>query len=224
MKPPNTDAFTPGRRYRLELRNFSGEVIAPCLYWTIPGDGSLLSAAWSAQTAAPTTRVAWDFEYVPAFLCATGAPETGGPAGGSGTVLPVVFAFNNSVELSFDHGKYSFGTPRSYGTRDTLYLMQAATVQSGAATVGVGIAGQAAVVAASAASTMLSFPVALQLNLGFAAATPGTILDLSAVQQATVIEYPENISALYVTCGKDGQLLVSPHAAPAGRRQDGVDA
>jgi hypothetical protein len=207
-----TDDFTLRLSYRIEIRNETDGVITPCLYWTVPHDTSLQSVAWFAGAAAATTRLVREFQYVPGMFCTPALAKSGEDIVLSpGLVSRVVFAFNNSVQLSCPNGRYGFGTPRPHGSRDTLYLLQDASMAGGSASVGFSIDAHPALVTAAQAATMLAVPMALQLNVGLANVSSGAVLDLSEVQQATPIQLPQNVRVMYVTYGKDGQVALSQY-------------
>lgn len=215
--------FTLNQIYQLDIFNASDVIVSPCLYWTIPGDDSMSAVAWQSATAAHTTRLRWEFQYTPTFICAAQSPQAGEVIA-SEIWVPVPFAFNNAVQLSFSKDGYSFGTPRPYGLPGTLHLMQDASVRADSASVGIAIDDDPALVAPSKPSTMLSIPAQLQLNLGFIAAAPGTILDMSQVKKPTPIKFPENVNAMYVTIRKDLALVITQHRSPSPRIVNTVDA
>jgi len=213
-----TDDFMLRSRYRIEIRNETDGVITPCLYWTVPHDTSLQSVAWFAGAAAATTRLVREFHYVPGMFCTPALAKSGEDIVLTpGLVSRVEFPFNNSVQLSRPNGRYVFGTPGPHGARDTLYLLQDASTAGGSANVGFSIDGHPALVTEAVGSTKLAVPMALQLNIGLASIARGFVLDLSEVQQATPIQLPQNVRAMYVTFGKDGQVALSQYAPRRAR-------
>lgn len=207
-----SDAFRLNHIYRVEVKNVSKDLLSPCLFWSVPGDAALVPVAWKTAAAAPTTRLLWQFPYTPGFFMLPQALQQGQKIDESRAITRNVdFGFNNSIELSLYKKHYRFSTPHPNGTPGTLYLNESATVPDGEATVGIAIAGTPAVVTPSKSSTILSVPIALQLNLGFTTATAGTILDLRTVTSRTPINFPDNVTEMYVTCEDDGRVFATPH-------------
>jgi hypothetical protein len=214
-----TDEFTFQRRYRVEISNGASDVVTPCLYWTIAGDASMRPVAWFSGAAAPTSRLVCEFDYVPGFFCVPAPLEAAGTVTLQNALMSRVdYAFNNSVQLFYAKSKFILGTPRPYGSREMLYLLEDASIPSGNASVGIMVGGRPALVTPSEASTMLSVPMSLQLNLAMANVARGTVLASSGLPQSSAIELPQNVVAMYVVIDSQGHVSMSqypPRRAPA---------
>lgn len=207
-----------GYQYTIVFQNNSSMAAAACLYQTGAGltvPGTVHSVAWLTKTAAPTTKIVfqWSTDYY--FFWAEsgklgeGAMLTGSQMWQVGTL--------NQVTLTHASGYYTFSSQIAGADSKNFYIAQDKTIPANMAAAGLGMAGQATFAVQAQPNFTLVFNPTPSYFIAFGNYTVGQVLDPATIFNAAALVFPANIFSLAATLNADNtwtiESLASKNAA-----------
>jgi hypothetical protein len=212
-----------GTQYTLRVINNSTNFADMCVYQEDPDIGvpNVLSLAWFAKPAQPTTTVVfrWTIDY--SFVWS----ETG-------TLIPGVYFDASQVwpadpsvlgtsspskggnQIGFSHpsaGAYTFtSTPSTGAQKGSLYIKEDSNIPLKRASVGIGMSGAGTFAVQSQPNLNLTFTPHPIYYLAAGTFTQGEVLDIGSVTNPTDIRFPANVYSMTATLGEDNAWSVTP--------------
>jgi hypothetical protein len=207
-----------GYQYSVVFQNDSSMAATVCLYQTGAGltvPGTVHSVAWLTKTAAPTTKIVfqWSTDYY-FFWAETG--KLGEAAMLTGSQMWAVGTLNQ-VTLTRAAGYYTFSNQIAGPDPKNYYINQDKSIPSNMASAGLGMAGQATFAVQAQPNFTLVFNPTPSYFIAFGNYTVGQVLDPSTIINPGSLVFPPNIFSLAATLNADNtwtiESLASKNAA-----------
>ena len=187
----------PGTQYTLIFVNDSTMTGDACVYQEDPdiSEADVMSLAWFAQGAAPTTTIEFDWTTDYSFVWSqTGVLDAGVMFTASQT-WPANLSNANQVEFTKEGGIYTFQNQMAGPNDGTLSIMQDSTVVSQEASVGIGMSGSGTFVVQAQPNMTAMFTPNPQYWITFGTYIQGEVLDITTISDSALVEFgPGNYS------------------------------
>lgn len=204
---------TGGVQYSVIFVNNSNNTASACMYQQDPTIGvpDVMSLAWFAQQAAPTTNVTftWTIDY--SFVWSQTGQLRPGVMFRASQTWPADLTSTNRVTFTNNAGAYTF-TNQGPGTAGSLTVAEDRTVATNAA-VGVGMSGAGTFVAQSQPNWNLTFTPHPEYWITFGTFSPGEVMDVTSVSNSAHIQFPPNIYSMTATIDAGNNWTVQPTLA-----------
>ncbi len=213
-----------GTQYTLRVINDSTNFQDMCVYQEDPNIGvpNVLSLAWFAKPAYPTTTVMfrWTIDY--SFLWSeTGMLVPGvyfdasqtWPADPSIVTPATATTPGNQIGFTHPQGAYTFVSEEMRGAQNgSLYIVQNSDVPLKQASVGIGMSGAGTFAVQAQPNLNLTFTPHPAYYLAAGTFEQGEVLDIGSISNPVGIEFPPGIYSMTAQLNKDNTWTVSPTA------------
>jgi rhizosphere induced protein len=196
-------------QFSLTCQNNSANTGSFVIFQQLPGAvPNILSLAWFARVAAPTTRVkfAWNTDY--SFVWS----ETGELAPGvdfnASQIWPADLSRSNQVTFTNAGGIPTFTNQTAGHAPGGFTIVSDGTVPANTFGVGLGMGGAALFTAQAQPNWNMVFTPRPQYWLAFGNYMQGEVLDVEAISNAVRIDYPANIYSMAATLNQDNTWTV----------------
>jgi hypothetical protein len=210
------EAGMAGTTYQLTTVNASSDYVDLCVYQTQPdlGVANVMSLAWFAEPAWPTTTVTFEWTIDYSFVWSqTGALVPGvvfraaqvWPADPSDTVL-------DQLLFGFNQGAYTFqnGTAVDTPQLGSLYIKELSTIPLKEASVGIGMSGAGTFAVQAQPNQNLVFTPSPQYWVTAGTYEQGVVLDIEQIGNSAPITFPPGVFAMTAILNPDNTWTVSP--------------
>lgn len=201
-----------GVQYSLVFVNHSSQLGSACIYQqdpdiTIP---DVMSLAWFAKAAAPTTKVVFNWSITYDFVWS----ETGNLVPGviftASQTWPADLTSTNQVTLTQAGGAYTFQNQRPGPRQGTLYITEDGTLPANAASVGVGMSGFGTFAVSTQPNNNLTFTPHPQYWITFGNYVQGEVMDIGSVNNPAQIQFPPNVYSMTAILNADNTWTIQP--------------
>ena len=202
-----------GEEYTLIFKNQSTMVGDVCIFQHDPDMGmqDVMSVAWFAKGAAPTTRLTfrWSIDYC--FVWG----EVGKLA--SGIVFEAAQTWEadlqtlNAITLTRIHGDiYTFADQRAGAYAGNLYIYSVGTIPSGEVAVGIGMSGRPTYVTNAQPNWEWVFTPTPAYWITFGTFEPGEALDVESISRKAAIVFPDGVYSMTAILHENNTWTVTP--------------
>lgn len=202
-------------KYNLVFHNDSSQFGNLCVYQTNPDitDPNVMSLAWFAKKAYPTTRMSftWDTSYH--FVWdETGVLRPGVifDASQSWEADPKA---SNQVTFSYENGAYTFRDLGRGPRPNSLYIAEDITIPPNQASVGIGMSGSGTFVVQAQPNMNLMFAPHPKYWVTFGNYQQGQVLDITEITNKSEVLFPNGVYTMEVTLNGDNTFTVVPAKA-----------
>jgi len=199
--------------YVINFQNNSTQKGNACVFQTDPNLGvhDVLSLAWFAKSALPTTRVQfkWTIDYN--FTWSRQGVLTPGVVYEASQIWGADLSNKNAVDFTKDAAfdAYSFANQVAGPEDGNLYVYQKRNVGANECSVGIGMSGSGTFVVSSQPNMQLQFTPHPKYWIVFGSFEQGEVLDIEKVTStAQELAFPVNQYALNVTLNSDNTWTV----------------
>ncbi|MFZ5817492.1 MAG: protein rhiA [Bacillota bacterium] len=199
-------------KYSLVFKNASSQFGSLCVYQTNPdiSDPGVMSLAWFAKAAHPTTKVVFTWETEYSFVW----DETGllrpGVIFDASQAWPADPQSMNQVTFTYSAGAYTFKDVRRGPRPNSLYINQEITVPANQASVGIGMSGAGTFVVQAQPNMNLIFSPHPKYWVTFGNFIQGQVLDITEISNKAEVLFPNGIYSMDVTLNQDNTWTVLP--------------
>lgn len=211
-----------GTQYTLRVINNSTNFVDMCMYQEDPniGNPNVLSLAWFAKPAFPTTTVIfrWTVDY--SFLWSeTGELVPGAffdasqiwPADPANIAPSTPSKGGNQIGLDYKSGAYNFtSTPAGNPQTGTLYVKENDQIPLKQASVGIGMSGAGTFAVQAQPRTNLTFTPHPVYYLAAGTFAAGEVLDIGSISNPTDIRFPAGVFSMTATLNEGNDWAVVP--------------
>ncbi|WP_330984953.1 MULTISPECIES: protein rhiA [Enterobacterales] len=183
------------QQYTLKVQNNTRNVGKICVYQTLPdlNDPTVMSLAWFAKVAHPTTHVQfnWNIDY--SFIWDETGPLVPGVVFDASQVWPAGLTSNNSVTFSSQQQALTFTNQQTAARAGTLYVHNDGTVPFDKASVGIGMSGAGTFAKPAQPNMTFSFTPHPEYWVTFGDYQVGEVLDIESITNAQKIVFNPNV-------------------------------
>ncbi|MCY4046382.1 MAG: hypothetical protein OXE99_15070 [Cellvibrionales bacterium] len=179
-------------QYTLTVKNNSSQSGSFCIFQEAPDTNQieLVTLAWLAKQAHPTTQLTFDWKVDYNFLWTNATALEAGTQVKANQTWDANLQTQNSVVLNKKNGAYTFEDLDQGEYEGTLYINQAQRVESRGVSVGIGMSGKGAFVVPSQPNMQLMMRPKPTYWIVFGDYKEGAVLDIGKVsQEAYKLEY-----------------------------------
>ncbi|QRK09335.1 hypothetical protein JQX13_04085 [Archangium violaceum] len=198
--------------YSLLFVNNSTNLGDACVYQTSPelGAPGMMSLAWFAKTAAPTTRIrfAWTVDYD--FVWAEVGELMPGVLFEAGQIWRTNLSTTNQVDFTFAGGAYTFTNQMKGPQAGVLYINQSGNIASAQAAVGIGMSGRSTFAVQAQPSMCVTFVPRPRYWITFGDYAQGEVLDVARIINPAEIQFPINVYSMTAILNKDDSWTIKP--------------
>jgi hypothetical protein len=187
-----------GNTYSVVFKNNSTMTGDVCIYQTDPDitDPSVMSLAWFAKHATPTTEIDFDWQIDYSFVW-----------GETGELIPGVrfkasqnwaadLSAQNKVTYTNNGGAYTFKDQVAGPSQGKLYIAEDGTIPSNMSSVGIGMSGAGTFVRQAQPNMNLIFTPHPVYWITFGNFVPGQVLDITEITNPGTLQFPVNVYSL----------------------------
>jgi hypothetical protein len=210
--------------YILTVVNNSTDFVDMCVYQNDPDIGvpNILSLAWFAKPAEPTTTVVFKWTIAYSFVWSeTGtlipgvefAASQSWPADPSAIGVSDPKTAGNQIGLTYDQvgQAYTFDSvPTKGAQRGTLYINEDATIPLNQASVGIGMSGSGTYAVQAQPNETLTFSPHPVYYLAAGTFKQGIALDTGSINNPVQIQFPVGVFAMTAVLQQDNTWSVFP--------------
>lgn len=176
----------------------------------VPG---VVSLAWWAKFAHPDTQIdfEWTIDYTmlwsemgdlrPGVHFTASQKLAADPSGKSGP---------NLVELDYEDGGFTFGTPSNAGTAGSLTINTGPGFAAGAASVAIGMSGSGTFAVPAAPQDHVLFTPHPEYWVAFGSFNQGDVLDITQISNSAKVVFPPNVYAMTAIYDEAGNWSIVP--------------
>jgi len=218
-----------GTQYTLRFVNNSQVTAQACVYQTDPDIGvpGVMSVAWFAKGAAPTTRIAFSWEIDYSFVWSEIGTLAAGVMFDASQVWDADLSATNQVTFTHEGGIYTFENQHSGPHPGSLYVLEDSKLPHNQAAVGIGVSGRPAYVVQAMPNWNLCFTPKPKYWITFGNFDEGEVLDVQSISHKAEIQFQPNIYSMTAILNPDNSWTVKPTSevnalflAARGRGQD----
>ncbi|MGK4002082.1 hypothetical protein WMF31_05625 [Sorangium sp. So ce1036] len=197
-------------QYSLLFKNNSVNTGSACVYQTDPDitDPNVMSLAWFAQGAAPTTEIVftWTVDY--SFTWAqTGVLKPGVRFTASQT-WPADLSKTNQVTFTNQGGIYTFTNQTTGARAGSLYITEDGSIPINSASVGIGMSGKGTFAVQAQPNQNLIFTPHPKYWITFGSFQPGQVLDVTRISNPVEVDFPPNVYSMTAILNRDNSWTV----------------
>ena len=201
-------------QYSLIFVNNSSQTGSACVYQqdpdiTIP---DVMSLAWFAKRAAPTTRVAfsWSIEYD--FVWSQTGTLVPGVVFVASQTWPADLSNSNQVTFTNLGGAYTFYNQMKGPRAGSLYITEDGTIPAGQASVGIGMSGFGTFAVQAQPNMNLVFTPHPEYWISFGNYVQGQVVDISSMNNPAQIQFPPNVYSMTAILNPDNTWTITSTA------------
>lgn len=198
------------QKYTLNFHNNTRNYGKICVYQTAPdvNDPQLMSLAWFAEPAHPTTSVkfSWTIDYD--FIWDETGPLVPGVVFDASQTWPADLTTANHIDFTSDRDALTFANQRSGVKAGTLYVHNSNTVPFDVASVGIAMSGAGTFARPAQPNLAFSFTPHPVYWVTFGDYEVGEVLDVEAITNAQKITFNPNIFNVDVSLNLDNTWSV----------------
>ncbi|HUR82318.1 MAG TPA: protein rhiA [Thermoanaerobaculia bacterium] len=187
-----------GTTYSLVFQNNSINTWTAAVYQQAPNTGTqdVMSLAWFAEAAAPTTQVVFTWEIDYSFVWSqTGTLVPGVLFAASQTWATNPSGANNQVTFT-DEPPFTFTNQTAGPQQGTLYINQDGTIPENTAAVGIAMSGAGTFVVQAEPNILASFTPTPNYWITFGQYTQGQVMDIQEITNSAQIVFPPNVYSM----------------------------
>jgi hypothetical protein len=206
-----------GTQYTLIFQNNSINTGSACVYQKPPdlAEQDVMSLAWFAQVAAPTTRIAFDWEVDYAFVWSETGPLIPGVMFMASQTWPADPDGNNNQVTFTDEpgGAFTFAHQDAGPTKGSLVIQQDATIPENTAAVGIAMSGAGTFVVPAEPNIQAMFTPTPNYFITFGDYVQGQVIAIEQITQVQAIVYPPNVTSMTAILNEDNTWTVKRTSA-----------
>ena len=200
-----------GTTYNLLFQNNSTNTGSVCIYQTDPdiSDPNVLSLAWFAQGAAPTTQIGFDWTVDYSFVWSqTGVLKSGVRFAASQT-WPADLSKANQVTFTNTGGIYTFRDQTAGARAGSLYVTEDGSLPINQTSVGIGMSGKGTFAVQAQPNQNVVFTPHPKYWIAFGNFQPGQVLDVGTINNPAEISFPPNTYSMSAILNRDNSWTIS---------------
>jgi hypothetical protein len=202
-----------GVQYTLIFVNNSSQQGDACVYQQDPNIGpDVMSLSWFSKTAAPTTKIQFQWSIQYNFVWSQTGVLTPGVIFAASQTWDADLSTTNKVTLNSNGGAYSFQNQTAGPAPGNLYISETGTVAANAA-VGVGMSGFGTFVVQTQPNWNLVFTPHPEYWITFGTYTQGEVMDITSVNNPAQIKFPANIYSMTAILNADNTWTIQSTSA-----------
>lgn len=201
-------------QYSVIFVNNSSQTGSACIYQkdpdiTIP---DVMSLAWFAKDAAPTTKIAfsWSIEYD--FVWSETGTLVPGVVFMASQVWPADLSSDNQVTFTNSDGAYTFSNQIAGPRTGNLYIKEDESIPVGVASVGIGMSGFGTFVVQAQPNMNLIFTPDPEYWITFGNYMQGEVVDITEVNNPAQIKFPPNVYSMTAILNPDNTWTITSTA------------
>ena len=197
-------------QYSLLFVNNSSNLGDACVYQQDPAIGpDVMSLAWFSKTAAPTTKVQFQWSIQYNFVWSQTGTLTPGVIFTASQTWNADLSTTNKVTFNNIGGAYTFQNQGPGPANGNLYISETSAVAANCA-VGVGMSGFGTFVVQSQPNWNLVFSPHPEYWITFGTFTQGEVMDITSVNNPAQIKFPVNVYSMTATLNADNTWTIQP--------------
>jgi hypothetical protein len=199
-------------QYSVVFVNNSDQTGSACIFQQDPDIGipDVMSLAWFAQIAAPTTRVSFQWSIQYNFVWSETGQLVPGVVFTASQTWNADLSGNNKVSFVNNNGAYTFQNQTTGPSQGNLYITEGGTIPQHQASVGVGMSGFGTFVVQAEPNMNLIFTPKPEYWIIFGNYIQGQVMDISETTAAGQIQFPTNIYSMTATLNADNTWTIQP--------------
>jgi hypothetical protein len=204
-------AMANGTGYSLIFQNNSINLGSACVYQQPPNLGTqdVMSLAWFAQEAAPTTKIRFSWQVDYSFVWAETGPLVPGVMFSASQTLPAnPGGINNQVTLTDTQGALNFVNQTAGPQLGNLYIEQDGTIPENTASVGIAMSGAGTFAVAAEPNIQAVFTPTPNYFITFGQYTQGEVMSIETITSAAQIVFPANVFSMTAILNQDNTWTV----------------
>jgi hypothetical protein len=203
-----------GTTYTLIFQNNSINTWTAAVYQQPPdiGQQNVMSLAWFAQAAAPTTNIRFNWEIEYEFVWSeTGTLSSGVVFTASQTWQTNPQGQNNQVGFTFGNGgPFTFTNQAAGPQQGTLYIVQDETIPENTASVGIAMYNSGTFAVQAEPNINASFTPQPNYWITFGDYVQGQVIDVQQITNEAEIVFPSNVFSMTAILNPDNTWTVQP--------------
>jgi rhizosphere induced protein len=201
-------------QYSLIFVNNSTQTGSACVYQQDPDttDPNVMSLAWFAKAAAPTTTLQFDWTVDYSFVWSETGTLKPGVMFTASQNLPADLSTSNQVQFTTAGGAYTFQNQSQGGQAGTLYVLEDNTIPPNQASVGIGMSGSGTFAVQAQPNITAEFTPHPEYWITFGNYTAGEVLDVTTITASANIAFPANTYSMTATLGSNNTWTVQSTA------------
>jgi len=197
--------------YSVRFVNNSSTAGTACVYQSSPGTaGNLMSLAWFAHFALPTSAVVFQWVTDYCFVWAETGLLLPGIVFIAAQLLPADLETTNLVHFTYDQGAFSFQDQGPGPAPGSLTIVMSASIPLNVASVGFGMSGAGTFAIQAQPNMTVVITPNPQYWIAFGNYTAGQVLDTSAITNPAQIAFPPGVFRMNATLNQDLTWTISP--------------
>lgn len=199
--------------YSLIFQNNSSNTWTACVYQKAPdlATQDVMSLAWFAKGAAPTTNIVFDWQVNYAFVWSETGPLIPGVMFAASQTWPAdPDGHNNQVTLTDANGVFTFANQTAGPAEGSLYIVQDGTIPENTAAVGIAMSGAGTFVVGAEPNIQAMFTPTPNYWITFGEYTQGEVIDIEQITNSAQILYPPNVTSMTAILNADNTWTIRP--------------
>lgn len=199
-----------GVEYSLYFVNNSTQTGDACIYQQDPdtNDPNVMSLAWFAKAAAPTTNVNFDWTIDYSFVWSETGTLVPGVMFTASQTWAADLSLTNEVQFTKNGGAYTFQNQTQGPQAGTLYVREDSTIPSNQASVGIGMSGSGTFAVQAQPNVTAMFTPHPEYWITFGSFVKGQVLDTTTITNAANIAFPANTYSMTAILNADNTWTV----------------
>jgi len=201
-----------GTQYTLRFVNNSQNMATACVYQTDPEIGvpNVMSLAWFAKGAAPTTHIAFSWQIDYSFVWSEIGTLAPGVMFDASQVWDADLTSMNQVSFTCQGGIYTFANQQIGPSPGSLTILEDSTLPANQAAVGIGVSRKPAYVVQAQPNWNLTFIPHPEYWITFGNFLEGEVLDVQSISNKAEVRFPPNVYSMTAILNPDNTWSVKP--------------
>jgi len=201
-----------GTQYTLRFINNSQNTAVACVYQTDPDIGvpNVMSLAWFAKGAAPTTHVAFTWQIDYCFVWSEVGTLAPGVMFDASQAWDADLLASNQVSFTCQGGVYTFANQQAGPSPGSLTILEDSTLPANQAAVGIGVSKKPAYVVQAQPNWNLTFRPKPRYFITFGTFLEGEVLDVQSISHKAEVRFPPNVYSMTAILNPDNTWNVKP--------------
>jgi hypothetical protein len=208
----DASSSSSGTQYSVVFVNNSSQTGSACIYQQDPNIGipDVMSLAWFAKLAAPTTKISFQWTINYNFVWSQTGALVPGVIFMASQTWAADLSSTNQVTFTNNGGAYTFKNQTKGPAQGNLYITEDGTIPPNQAAVGVGMSGFGTFVVQSQPNMNLIFTPHPEYWITFGNFMQGEVMDITEINNPGQIQFPPNVYSMTATLNADNTWTIQP--------------
>lgn len=209
-------ASSQGVNYNLTFVNNSSNAWSACVYQTDPNINlpNVMSLAWFAEMAAPTTTVEFTWQINYAFVWSETGLLVPGVNFSASQTWPANLSTTNQVTFTQPQTQqgpyYTFANQTQGPNTGSLYIVEDPSVGVAQASVGIAMSGAGVFAVNAEPNLNLIFTPEPVYWITFGMYEQGDVMDITEITNSAKVQFPPGVYSMTATLNADNTWTVGP--------------